>query len=391
MRFLFLVFFLSSAALAYEITIKNNVNLRTSPSFIGSANIAGQLFKGAKVKVLEEKTLPSGNKAYRISTADIKPASAFRGAAGNGEVWVYGSSQFVQNVTAARTEAIPSEKVCADCLKAAPSVQPIREIVQYVENQGSVAGLSADAQAVIESLRTYGIPCDLRSQQIELRGVQCKGKLPGYPQPVRFYIPKDYEKNDKNKLNVFFHGFESSGDVYQINKNDRNGYGDFGARLADSGNKKTILVVPESRGQSATYLQYFKDGTGKNFEYFLNQISNATESKFASTVISGHSGGYLPIDALLSYPSVAQKVKKIGLFDGSYNQTVNITNWLNSSSENSMRLSWVKNGDVEKQTQAFISRVRAEAKLVKVPTAGSHMDNIRDGGFSNFLKDDIFI
>lgn len=272
------------------------------------------------------------------------------------------------------------------------AVQPLKAIVKFVESQAAVPQLSEAALKVAESLNKNGISCDLRPEQTVLRGIQCKGRLADYPEPVRFYIPANYVKSEKNMLNIFFHGFEVAGNIYQVNPNDRKGYGDFGGRLAESGNNQSILVVPESRSTlenkkvtELTYSKYFQDGSGENFEKFQKLIQLATDSQFSSTGLAGHSGGYLPLNALLGYPKVAKAIRSAALFDGSYYATTKITDWLNSNPENRLRLSWVKNGSVTRETKAFISRVQRSGQMIQVPTTGTHMENIEQGGLADFL------
>ena len=373
------------------------MNFRSSPHFSGSRNVLGMLSPGIKkYTVLAEKILPSGTKAYQVRVSGK-------------EVWIYGSPQFVLP-SAVKTEAGAGILPCEDCNEnESKAVRPLKAIVQNIEERASAAELSEAALKMAESLKSKGLICDLRPEQTVLRGVQCKGRLPGYPEPVRIYVPQNYVKNEKNKINIFFHGFEAVADVYQINPGDRNGYGDFGARLAESENNESIMVVPESRSKKVpikltqmvngvattvdsyqvvelTYQKYFQDGTGNNYEDFLNQIKTATNSQFAATTLAAHSGGYLPLNALLGYPKVASTIRRAALFEGSYNSTVNITNWLNNNPENKMRLSWKTNGTLVQQTKAFIARVQKPDQLQQAPTTGSHMENIQQGGLVDFLR-----
>ncbi len=293
------------------------------------------------------------------------------------------------------------------------ATRPIKDIVRQAETVSSSSDISADAKKMIEALKSKGIACDENPEQLRLRGIQCKGRLPSYPEPVRFYIPKDYVKTEKNKVNVFFHGFEAVANIFQINPKDRSGPGDFGGRLAESGNSQTIVVVPESRSvkvaakvtrmkegvpteeasfkvDEKTYRSYFQDGKGDNFERFLSEVSDATKAKFSETSLAGHSGGYLPINAVLGYPKVAKVISNAALFEGTYQQTTNITKWLNDNPGNKMRLSWVQGSEVDAQSHAFIARVQRSAQVKQMiieKSDNSHMDNIRKGGYADFLKE----
>ena len=240
---------------------------------------------------------------------------------------------------------------------------------------------------MVNSLKAKGIVCNLNPGEISVRGIQCKGKVDSYPEPVHIYIPKNYNKSDSNSFNVFFHGFESSVNIFQVNKKDTNGMGDFGARLNASEKNNGILVVPESRGEGVTYQKYFQDGTGKNFELFKNQIEQLTDNKFSKITLAGHSGGYLPVTALLKYPSVGDKVNRAALFDGTYKTSYPIADWLNKNPENKLRLSWTTGGEVVEKTNGFIALVKNKNQLIQVPTDGSHIANIKDGGFADFLRD----
>ena len=75
--FLTFILIYSGFAFSLEIKIKNNPNLRSTANFLGQTNVVGSIKAGASAHVIEEKTLPSGNKAYKISLASIKPQTSF--------------------------------------------------------------------------------------------------------------------------------------------------------------------------------------------------------------------------------------------------------------------------------------------------------------------------
>lgn len=392
-----ILLFVCDVSFALEISFKSNVNLRHSPnSFIGTENVIGYVAAETKALVVDEKTLNSGVKAYKIVLSSIKPKAHFSKQIEISEAWVYGSSNLVQiNGIKPAVEGQVVPKRCVNCGNTgSKAFSPLRSIVRHVETEDSKIEISKDANSVVESLKTKGFSCELRLEQIQQHGIQCKGKIEGYPESVRIYVPGNYTKNANNKMDLFFHGFKtSSSRIFEVNDSNRMGAGDFGGRLAESASTDTIVVVPESRTRlegkrtvELTYSQFFQDGSGENYEKFVNQIQSATGSSFPSVSLSGHSGGYLPMNALLGYPKVAAKIKRVALFDGAYNQTTNISNWLNSNSENRMRLSWTKSGEVVDTSLAFIRRVSRKQQVQQVPTDGDHMDNIREGGYAEFLK-----
>jgi hypothetical protein len=386
-----------------KINIINSVNVRLSPNFLSINNIVGRVALNSTAEVIQSKTLPSGNKAYQIKVSSLKPKSNIHLNSTSKYLWVYGSSRFVSLKNKSTTEAVVEvEQDCSTCKPAqTKNNRHISAIPRFVEAENSAKDyeglISSEAQKMIQSLQSQGFICNLKQENIQKRGIGCKGKISSYPEPVRIYIPKNYIKSEQNNLNFFFHGFEEVkyiknrvtkkkyNNIYKINANNTKGAGDFGARLAESGNSTGIIVVPESRGEGRTY-QYFADGSGQYYQKFKDQIEKITDSSFSKITFAAHSGGRLPMAALLNYPAIAETVKNIALFDTAYSDALPITNWINKYPDSTARISWTLSGEVVEKTKVFISNVERKEQLTLVPSKGTHMDNIYDGGYSEFLK-----
>jgi hypothetical protein len=80
----------------------------------------------------------------------------------------------------------------------------------------------------------------------------CLSKVPTYPEPVHIYIPKKLDRTKPINLNIHFHGHNLAG----YNHFDKK-YGDYGDFLS-KGNSNSVLVIPESKGNCATYDNFFK-------------------------------------------------------------------------------------------------------------------------------------
>ncbi len=384
LSFLLMLLFFSALCRAFELEIVSSVSLRKSPNFIGYSNLAGQIQKGSIAEVVNERLLPSGNKAYEISLDSIKPKSGFQSSLSAKTLWLYGSQKFVKENSNRLLEA---RAACTNCAKSQPaSTRALADVTASLENKFNSPQLSIDAQTLVKALSKQGIECDLNEDSLQIRGIQCKGRMSSYPEPVRFYIPTNFVKNGENTLNFFFHGYETKADVYRINTNDTNGGGDFGARLAEAKVNNQIIVVPESRGRGVTY-EKFSDGTGKFFENFKDQIVNITDTPFSKMTFAAHSGGYLPVTALLGYPKIADTVKKIAMFDSTYLGSLPITSWINKYPDTHAQVSWTTTGEVVAKTKIFVSKVERKGQLQLVASSGTHMGDIKDGGYSDFLKD----
>ncbi len=149
----------------------------------------------------------------------------------------------------------------------------------------------------------------------------CLSKVSTYPEPVHVYIPKKLDRKKPINLNIHFHGHNLAG--YDHFDKKHGDYGDF----LSKGNSNSVLVIPESKGNCATYDKFFK-ASEDSFEFIKSSKNLFAPLEVKSLTLSGHSGAYRVLNTLLGHPKLEENikipVKGVALFDATYGQTINI-------------------------------------------------------------------
>lgn len=262
----------------------------------------------------------------------------------------------------------------------------------------SVSNFSSSS--LISLLEGNNFICDQKKvdSEIELRGptaYECIGRINSYKNKVHLYIPSQVLKNDQiSKLSFFFHGFLSTNTFFK-NKNNLNGAGDFAAMLEKSNAQKSVLVILESSGQCSDYEVFIQDP--KKLLLVKGEIEKLLQVKFLELKLSGHSGAYRVVNTVIANEEISKTVQHVGLFDSIYDtktNLLNIRNWLNASTENKLKISYVVGGQqsTQAQTEKFLSLVvknktQIEVEKLQSDQPNAHMTAIKNGGFSDFLKD----
>lgn len=416
---LFGILFFVLPIFAKQLVIKNAANLRSNEkNFFSQQNVVGRIAKGATVTVIDEKILPSGNKAYKISVAATKPASSVTNRSQLSELWVYGSSKFVEStsVTASReTEAGVIKDKCLSCSSAQTQVTaPFRPILEHLEvdsatptstNISQSNGSSQTALEKVNNLIKSGFSCNKSEENVKVRGYVCKGKFQFYNQNVRIYIPEKFDTTKPAKFNLFFHGLRND-DTFKENSNG-SGVGDYGAMLKNANDSNSILVVPESinvkcgtsaKGESlycpGSYYQFTKN-PDLIFQLKTNIESNAG-IKLGELTLSGHSAAGSIINSLLANNSIRTQVNKVALFDALYGDSSNLQSWLREDANRKLSLAWIHGAGSSTQlnTQNFINSMSTHLNQIKQgkiigSTENTHMSIMQKGGLSDFLKNGI--
>jgi D-alanyl-D-alanine carboxypeptidase/D-alanyl-D-alanine-endopeptidase (penicillin-binding protein 4) len=144
---------------------------------------------------------------------------------------------------------------------------------------------------------------------------------------VAIFIPKNFRATDKVDFVVHFHGWNNTvaGTLAQFKLIEQ---------FSASG-KNAILIVPEGP-------HYAPDSFGGKLEDtngFKNFMAEAVEKIGASgaisetnfeignIIISGHSGGYHVMAAILDHGGLSEKIREAWLFDALYGNTQNFVAW----------------------------------------------------------------
>jgi hypothetical protein len=262
---------------------------------------------------------------------------------------------------------------------------------------------------LVSRLESLGFKCENASKRRQM----CRGKVESYPLPVRIYVPTDQRPGPG--IAFHFHGNNiGPGGPQDSSIHFKNGAGDFGAWL-DEADSRDILVVPESRGKTTTYDSIFRRDslkeTAKNFSLLLRDLENLAGQSFSKIAISGHSAGYRAIGALglaraADPSSELNRVSTIGLFDAVYGRTAELVSWIPHLKSRSgvFYCVYAEHGGTVNQgpgdqramnewlekNEGLIPVSHAKGKttsgLSVTTTTAEHMDVLKDGRFSDYLR-----
>lgn len=267
------------------------------------------------------------------------------------------------------------------CKDQASNYQDLKDIV--------VACNKTVAELKVEKLRSSGFICNQNVEQISMRGHVCRGKITGYTENVRLYIPENLEDKGGVKYNFFFHGFRVA-DTF-LEDSTGNAGGDYGAMLKKAQNNKSILIIPESFGKTVSY-QQFSRKPNLLFE-MINEIQKKSDIKMSQFTLSAHSGGYKVVNNLLSNKEIRSAVEKIALFDAVYSPIFNVQTWLQENPRNKLHLAWIygPGESTRQETADFLKRTKNQSEqITQIKVYGKstldHMNMMQTGSLVNFIN-----
>lgn len=144
---------------------------------------------------------------------------------------------------------------------------------------------------------------------------------------VAMFIPKNFRVSDKVDFVVHFHGWRHivAGTLPEYN---------LIGQFADSG-KNAILIVPQGpRNAPDSFGGKLEDANG--FKVFMAEAVDKlrasgalarTNFNIGNVIISGHSGGYHVMAAILDHGGMSEKIRETWLFDALYGNTENFAVW----------------------------------------------------------------
>lgn len=222
---------------------------------------------------------------------------------------------------------------------------------------------------------------------------------------VAMFIPKNFRATDKIDFVVHFHGWRNTVagtlEQYQLVQ-----------QFADSG-KNAILIVPEGpRDAADSFGGKLEDTNG--FKLFMAealeklQASGAlaqTNSGIGSVIISGHSGGYHVMAAILDHGGLPEKIREAWLFDALYGGTENFVAWQKKQNGRLLDI-YTDHGGTREETEKLMAGYKTNAvsffaaegtdaapqnlltnKLIFLHTDMVHNDVVaKRGTFEQFLK-----
>jgi serine-type D-Ala-D-Ala carboxypeptidase/endopeptidase (penicillin-binding protein 4) len=175
---------------------------------------------------------------------------------------------------------------------------------------------------------------------------------------VAIFIPKNFRATDKVDFVVHFHGWRHTvaGTLEEYKLIEQ---------LAAS-DKNAILVVPQGPYDAPdSFGGKLEDPDG--FKRFMNEVVETLKSSGALSetnfeigkiILSGHSGGYEVMAAIVDHGGLTDKIKEVWLFDALYAGTENFVAW--QKRENGRLLDiYTDHGGTEYETRDLMASLKA--------------------------------
>jgi len=174
---------------------------------------------------------------------------------------------------------------------------------------------------------------------------------------VAIFIPKGFRESGRIDFIVHFHGWKSHVErvlgVYQLIE-----------QLVES-RRNAVLVVPQGpRDASDSFGGKLEDAEG--FKRFmaevvetLRQRSGLKKKDFAlgQIVLSGHSGGYQVISAIVDHGGLTEHVREVWLFDALYAQTSRFLAWIDRKQGRFIDL-YTEHGGTKAETEGLMATLK---------------------------------
>ena len=174
---------------------------------------------------------------------------------------------------------------------------------------------------------------------------------------MAIFIPNNFRATDRIDFLVHFHGWYNTvaGTLDEFK---------LAEQLAASG-KNAILVVPEGpRNAPDSFGGKLEDTNG--FKVFMDEVleklraSGAlaeTNFEIGNIILSGHSGGYHVMAAILDHGGLSEKIRETWLFDALYGNTENFVAW--QKAENGRLLDiYTDHGGTKEETENLMASMK---------------------------------
>ena len=187
---------------------------------------------------------------------------------------------------------------------------------------------ASQGQMILTQFNTAPFPHPKRAEGHTYQGKKYPAKEHYSDSTVAIFIPKGFRETGRVDLLVHFHGWfnDVAGTLAGYKLIDQ---------LMASG-RNVVLVVPEGpRKAPDSFGGKLEDDGG--FKRFIDEVlqtlrhqSDLTNKAFnlGDIIISGHSGGYEVMSAILDRGGLTDQIKEVWLFDGLYAQADKFLAWV---------------------------------------------------------------
>ena len=177
---------------------------------------------------------------------------------------------------------------------------------------------------------------------------------------VAIFVPKNFQPTDKVDFLVHFHGWRHTVagtlDEYQLI-----------SQFAASG-KNAVLIVPQGPYNSPDSFGGKLEDTNGFKNFMMEAVATLkgsgvlaqTNFEIGNIILSGHSGGYHVMAAILDHGGLSQNIRETWLFDALYGNTENFTAW--QKRENGRLLDiYTDHGGTEGETSNLMATLKTNS------------------------------
>ncbi len=204
---------------------------------------------------------------------------------------------------------------CLVGFSLAASAAPIPEVYS---NQG---------QLILIQLVSAPFPHPLRANGREYKGQLFSAKEHYADSTVAIFIPRGFRETGRIDFVVHFHGWKNH--VAKVLERYRL------IEQVQESRRNAVLVIPQGPYDSPdSFGGKLEDPNG--FRRFMDELITTLKDKSALTnrqpvlgniILSGHSGGYQVMAAILDHGGLSDRVEEVWLFDALYAQTDRFLAW----------------------------------------------------------------
>jgi len=173
---------------------------------------------------------------------------------------------------------------------------------------------------------------------------------------VAIFIPKGFRETGRLDFVVHFHGWGNHVEnvLHHYELIDQ---------FVASG-RNAILIVPQGpRDASDSFGGKLEDTNG--FKIFMGEVGDILRNKSGKkdfgvgrVVLSGHSGGYEVMSAIVDHGGISEKVAEVWLFDALYAQTDRFLRWEDKTHGRLLNI-YTENGGTKKRSEEMMAMLKS--------------------------------
>jgi hypothetical protein len=212
-------------------------------------------------------------------------------------------------------------------------------------------------ELIVTQLASAPFPHPKRAEGHKYQGQLYPAKEHYSDNTVGIFVPKGFRETGQIDFIVHFHGWKNNVEgvlrQYQLIE-----------QLTESG-RNAVLVVPQGpRNAPDSFGGKLEDPDG--FKRFMAEVAATLRQQSAlkkkdfaigQIVLSGHSGGYEVISAIVDRGGLTERVREVWLFDALYAQTDKFLAWIDRHQGRFIDL-YTEHGGTKAETEQLMARLK---------------------------------